>query len=96
MTQPRTRDNRLQRDAQVIDEAHVGDDSMPETCPRCGWPCTHTVVAYWDSPWNEHGGICSQCIREAVANFERNGWPPEPAQDTGPQVEIQALWNDED
>ena len=53
-------------------------------CPRCGWACDHLVVAYYPSVWNEHGGICSQCIIEAVAKYEADGWPEEPSQ---PKIE---------
>lgn len=58
--------------------AHVGDDSMEFTCPRCGWPCDHLVRSYYESPWNEWGGKCSACIAEAVLKYERDGWPEDP------------------
>lgn len=79
MVTPRTRANPLDRVEQWrIDKDHVGKDNMPETCPRCGWACTHLVKAYWDSPWNQYGGFCSQCIREAAAKFENSSWPVDP------------------
>jgi hypothetical protein len=54
----------------------VGDEAAPCTCPRCGWPCWHVFPVYWDSPWNEHGGLCGQCAQEAAAQFDEVGWPP--------------------
>ena len=92
---PRSRQTRLPRSKDGIDTKHVGDDTMLNTCPRCGWPCTHLVRAYWNSPWNPHGGICSQCIKEAVRIFDRDGWPPEPQPERPkPQSTPQHLWED--
>lgn len=95
MVTPRTRDNRLdrQRGDWKRHTANVGKDSMENTCPRCGWPCTHLVHAYFDSPWNEHGGICTQCCHEANLRFDVVGWPDDPhlqlqiEADAQPQVE---------
>jgi hypothetical protein len=80
VSKPRDRQNRLHRKHGIFRSAqdHVGVASMPETCPRCGEPCTHLVRAYYESPWNEHGGMCSQCCQEAVQVFESKGWPPDP------------------
>lgn len=87
MVMPRTRETRLFRERWRIDKEHVGKESMKETCPRCGWPCTHTVTPYYDSPWKAYGGFCSQCCLEAVATFEQKGWPPDPyAEDEKPAV----------
>lgn len=80
-------------------EDNVGKDSMLETCPRCGWPCTHTVTAYWDSLWNQHGGFCTQCCDEAANKFDRTSWPelPEDKNSELKAVEvvakIQTLWD---
>lgn len=81
--QPRTRDAKVKRDPRILKRfaAHVGDDAYPETCPRCGWPCTHLVRAYWNSPWNDHGGFCTICCQEAERRFDRDGWPPDPAEE---------------
>ena len=78
--QARTRANKLPHKG-IIDKAHVGDADMPETCPRCGWACTHLTSAYWESPWNTYGGMCSECCKEAAARFDVTGWPPEPVED---------------
>lgn len=63
MPTPRTREHRLHRD--VIDAPSVGDESMPFTCPRCGWPC-EDLSAIEGSAWTEHGGLCEQCLIEWV------------------------------
>ena len=92
MVEPRTRKTRMRRvDPSLIEHDHVGDDDMEATCPRCGWPCTHLVKSYWASPWNEHGGMCTQCCKEAVAKFDKSGWPA-----TIPEkpVETPRLWDD--
>lgn len=90
MVTPRDRSNRLRRDEIRIRRSplgkHVGLDSMEFTCPRCGWPCTHLVPPYYESPWREFGGICSACIQEAVSKFDREGWPPDPRE----VVEVEA------
>lgn len=82
MVKPRPRTNRLRRDEIRIRKSwlgkHVGLETMPLTCPRCGWPCVHLVRPYYESPWREFGGICSACVQEAVSKFDRDGWPPDP------------------
>lgn len=81
VAEARTRANRLDRKVVPrLARGFVGSESMKRTCPRCGWPCTHIVSCYYDSPWNEHGGICSACIQEAVALFDTKGWPPDPSE----------------
>ena len=71
----------MARDPRKINNAFVSRDSMPLTCPRCGWPCTHLVRAYWPSPWNEHGGMCHECCMDACAAYDRKGtWPDDPAE----------------
>lgn len=89
MTQPRTRADKLPRDPKRVRRfsEHVGNDAYPETCPRCGWPCTHLVKAYFDSVWNEHGGICTLCCQDAVIRFDRDGWPPDPRDEIEPEVD---------
>lgn len=74
---PRTRENPLRR-KKVICTTTVGKNSMPLTCPRCGWPCTHLVISYYDSPWNQYGGKCCECCNEAAAYHDRVGWPAWP------------------
>jgi hypothetical protein len=77
MATPRTRDTRLPRDPKkLICTTTVGDETMAETCPRCGWPCTHLVVPYHDSVWIEHGGVCCECCQEAAMVYEKTEWPP--------------------
>lgn len=90
--EPRTRENRLKRDPQRVRrfKDHVGGDSMPETCPRCGWPCTHLVRAYYVSVWNDHGGICTLCCQDAQMRFDRDGWPPDPGE-VQPEVKGRAV-----
>lgn len=80
MVTPRTRNNQIDRDRRKVD-SHVGKEAYPETCPRCGWACTHLTKVFWDSPWNAYGGICTQCIIEACAVFDRDGWPHDPRDD---------------
>lgn len=57
----------------------MGLNSLPETCPRCGWACLYLMHVYYVSPWNDHGGLCPACIMEAVNKFDREGWPVDPA-----------------
>lgn len=41
----------------------------------------------------EHGGTCAECIHEAVAHFDKVGWPPNPelpADSQGSEVEEEA------
>jgi hypothetical protein len=97
MVEPRTRATRVNRDISKMDKAHVGDESFPETCPRCGWPCTHLVTTYWGSPFNEWGGLCSECVKGAVFVFDRDGWPADPHEvKHGPASEAVKLWKEED
>lgn len=80
----RTRSTRRPRTGAT--SPHVGDDSMPHTCPRCGWPCNHLVKPYWVSPYRRLGGICAQCCIEANEHYDQVGWPPEPQ----PQLDSEA------
>lgn len=74
----RTRKNRMRRRGR-IEVCCVGDDKFPLDCPRCGEPCTHLVVSYYESPWNDLGGKCGQCCADAVAHYEANDcWPKAP------------------
>jgi hypothetical protein len=75
--EPRTRANALRR-GKITCTTTVGKNSMPLTCPRCGWPCTHLVIPYYDSPWIQYGGVCCECCQEAAAHFDQVGWPPDP------------------
>lgn len=90
MVTPRTRDNPMDRGRKKLD-SHVGNPSFPETCPRCGLPCTHRTIVFWESPWNEFGGICTQCIVEACNHFDMNGWPHDPRDDVlkKPKAEVE-------
>lgn len=82
VTEPRTRANRLARPGFVPDH-HVGENDLPETCPRCGWPCDMLIVPFYESPWAAHGGICGQCCVEAANHFDKTGWPGAPLSDPG-------------
>lgn len=92
--EPRSIQDQLTRDSSDLSE-HVSTrrtKTKTLVCPRCGWACDHLVVAYYESVWNEHGGICSQCIIEAAQKYDRDGWPevPEPQEEEPEQPKERA------